>query len=196
MKLLIHICCAPCLIGPLERLRAEHMEVEGTFYNPNIHPFLEFRKRMKALRVFLESDDLLVEIDGTYGLEKFVTEVYAPDRHKRCENCYALRLRHTARRARDRGFDAFTTTLLVSTRQDHELIREVGDQAAAEAGTEFLYRDFRPLNDRSHEQAKRRRLYLQSYCGCCFSEYERFCSTTRELYRGGARPPKSGARKS
>ena len=187
MRLLVHICCAPCLIGPLERLRAEHMDVEGIFYNPNIHPFLEFRKRMKALHVVLESDDLAVEIDRTYGLEKFVTEIYAPERRRRCENCYTLRLRHTARRAHERGFDAFTTTLLVSPHQNHELIREVGDRAAAEAGTPFLYRDFRPLNDRSHAQAKRRRLYLQSYCGCCFSEYERFRNTTRELYRGHAR---------
>lgn len=195
MKTLIHICCAPCLIAPLDQLRSENMEVAGIFYNPNIHPLLEFRKRVKALRVFLESDDLAVEIDETYGLEKFVTEVYDPNRHQRCANCYAMRLRHTARRAGEAGFDAFTTTLLVSPHQDHEGVRKTGQQAAAEAGTTFLYRDFRPLNARSQEEAKRRSLYRQSYCGCCFSEYERFRNTTRELYRG-ARPPQSGSEES
>jgi len=183
MTTLIHACCAPCLIAPLEALRAEGMAVAGFFYNPNIHPFLEFRKRIKALQVFLESDDLPVEIDTAYGLDLFVREVYDPSRRKRCENCYTVRLRRTAQRAREQRFDAFTTTLLVSPHQDHDLIQEVGRRAAAETGVTFLYRDFRPLHERSHAIARRRQLYRQPYCGCCFSEYERYRNTTRELHR-------------
>jgi serine/threonine protein kinase len=95
------------------------------------------------------------------------------------------RLRRTAERAREMGSDAFTTTLLGSPHQDHELLRESGERAAEEVGVSFLYRDFRPLHERSHEAARRRQLYLQPYCGCCFSEYERFRDTGRELYRGG-----------
>jgi len=185
MKTLVHICCAPCLIGPLEALRAEGMELSGFFYNPNIHPFLEFRKRVKAVRVFLERDDLPVEIIEEYGLDQFVREVYAPTKRARCENCLFLRLHRTAGRAREKGLESFTTTLLGSPDQDHALVREVGLRVAAATGVNFLYRDFRPLHERSHEAARQRQLYLQSYCGCCFSEYERYRDTTRELYRGG-----------
>ena len=197
MRTLIHVCCAPCLIGPLEALRAESVEPAGFFYNPNIHPLLEFRKRIKALHVFRECDDLPIEIVTDYGLEKFIREVYLPtlqehaadtkpDRRKRCENCYRLRLRATAQRAREQGSDSFTTTLLVSPHQYHDLVREVGESVAAETGIEFLSRDFRPLDRRSHELARKRMLYQQSYCGCCFSEYERYCGTSREIYRGSA----------
>ena len=190
MKTLIHLCCAPCLTGPLEALRAEDMDLAGFFYDPNIHPFLEFRKRIKAVHVLREFDDLPIEINDEYGLDLFVREVWNPDRHKRCENCYALRLRATAAHAKDMGFDAFTTTLLASLHQDHALVRQVGERAAQEAGVAFLYRDFRSLHDRSHELARQRMLYRQSYCGCCFSEYERYRDTTRELYRGPG--PRSG----
>jgi epoxyqueuosine reductase len=192
MKVLIHVCCAPCLIGPLEVLRQEGAQPSGFFYNPNIHPFLEFRKRVKALRVFLEKDDLPVEIIEEYGLELFMRDIYrpalsnaeGPDRRERCRACHFLRLRRTAERAKEMGLDAFTTTLLGSPHQDHELLRESGERAAKETGVSFLYRDFRPLHERSHEAARRRQLYLQPYCGCCFSEYERFRDTGRELYRG------------
>lgn len=186
MRTLIHVCCAPCLLAPLEALRAEACEPAGLFYNPNIHPFLEFRKRIKAVRVFQETDNLPMEVDSEYGLDLFVREVYDPARKKRCQNCYLLRLRRTAQRAQEQGFETFTTTLLVSPHQDHDLVRGVGTRVAEETGVAFLYRDFRPLNRRSHELARSRRLYLQQYCGCCFSEYERYRDTTRELYRGDA----------
>jgi len=198
MRVLLHVCCAPCLLAPLEALRAESLEPAGFFYNPNIHPFLEFRKRIKALHVFRESDDMPLEIISEYGLDRFIREAYLPalgartagaaqpDRGKRCENCYLLRLRATALRAREQGFDCFTTTLLVSPHQKHDLVRHAGERVAAETATRFLYRDFRPLNERSHRLARQRMLYRQSYCGCCFSEYERYRDTTRELYRGRA----------
>ena len=186
MRALIHVCCAPCLIGPLGALRAESIQLAGLFCNPNIHPFLEFRKRIKAVRVFLERDNLPVEIVEDYGLDQYLREVYDPDRAKRCEKCYSLRLHYTAVRAREQGFDSFTTTMLGSPHQNHEVIREAGLRVAALAGTAFLYRDFRPLHEQGHEAARKRHLYLQPYCGCCFSEYERYRDTTRELYRGGA----------
>jgi SpoIID/LytB domain protein len=190
MKTLIHICCAPCLIGPLAALRGEGIEVAGWFHNPNIHPFLEFRKRMKALRVFAERDPLPIEIDETYGLDQFVRHIYRPDPAQRCEECHRVRLRATAAKARAEGFDSFTTTLLGSPHRDHDLVHRLGEEAAREAGVAFFYRDFRPLHEQGHEEARGRQLYLQSYCGCCFSEWERFRDTHREVYRGG---PGSGA---
>ena len=184
MKTLIHVCCTPCLIAPLRALRDDKIEVSGFFYNPNIHPFLEFRKRIKALRVFLEGDDVPMDIDEEYGLEKFVREIYHPQKHRRCFNCYSARMEQTARRARESGIETFTTTLLVSPHQNHDLVREAAERASEKTGVAFLYRDFRPLHELSHREAKRKMLYLQQYCGCCFSEYERYRDTTRELYRG------------
>jgi hypothetical protein len=184
-RLLIHVCCAPCLIGALRPLRAESFELEGYFHNPNIHPLLEFRKRVKALRVFSEKDALPLEIDENYGLDLFIRQVYSPDPVERCRRCHSLRLRRTAERAAERGFETFTTTLLGSPHQDHEMVKAVGEKIAGETGVEFLYRDLRPAHDEGHEEARRRGIYLQPYCGCCFSEYERYRNTTREIYRGG-----------
>jgi len=192
MRLLLHICCAPCAIGALEGLRAERHDVTGFFYNPNIHPFLEFRKRIKALKVFCESDPVPVIFHEAYGLELFVQEIYRPRRSERCAACYEERLRRTARLAREKGFDGFTTTLLVSPHQAHDVIRRTGERIGAETGTAFLYRDLRPHHGAAQEQARRRRIYRQPYCGCCFSEYERYRDTTRELYRGGPPAPRTG----
>jgi predicted adenine nucleotide alpha hydrolase (AANH) superfamily ATPase len=186
MRVLIHVCCAPCLGGPLEALRAEGHEVEGLFYNPNIHPLLEFRRRIKGLRVFLESDGLPVEVDDRYGLEEFLRQA-DPLRPGRCARCYALRLNHVAQAAARRGLSAFTTTLLVSRQQDHEAVCRAGQEAAERTGVAFLDRDFRCLADRSDEIARRRRLYRQGYCGCVFSESERYRDTDREAYRGPQR---------
>jgi hypothetical protein len=96
-----------------------------------------------------------------------------------------MRLEETARVAAERGFSAITTTLLASGHQDHEAVRRMGEQAAAGRGLAFHYEDWRPLGKRGHEDAKRRHLYRQQYCGCIFSEEERFAPTSLHLYRGG-----------
>ena len=192
MRVLIHICCGPCLAGPLGALRREGMDLAGYFYNPNIHPLIEFRRRVKALRVFLESDPLPVEIDDAYGLEAFLRGV-DPLAPGRCERCYAMRLDRAASVAAEKGFDAFTTTLLVSKHQEHDLVRRVGERVASRHPVAFLYRDLRPLADACGQEAKSRQLYRQTYCGCVFSEADRYRDTTLHLYRGpggaGARAP-------
>lgn len=191
--MLLHICCAPCLAGPLERLRADGHEVRGFFYNPNIHPLLEFRRRLKAVKVFQESDRIEVDYVEAYGLQEYLQKVYLGAQYQkagdaRCLRCYELRLTRTAARARELGMGAFTTTLLQSRQQQHGQIRAAGDRAAAQEGTEFLRADFRPSAERSMAVARERMLYRQSYCGCVFSEYERYRDTTRHLYRGNLRP--------
>lgn len=183
MKVLMHVCCAPCFCAPLEELRGEGMEVTGYFYNPNIHPLLEFRKRLKALKVMQEAAGVEVIWEEEYGLGGFLQAVYGQP-GPRCELCWALRMGATARLAGERGFDAFSTTLLISPHQDHEAVRRIAQEAAERCRVTFLYRDFRPLRGRSEEMAKKRMLYRQQYCGCLFSEYERYKDTTRELYRG------------
>ena len=183
MKVLLHICCAACAIEPFEALSAQGHEVTGLFFNPNIHPLVEFRRRLKSVKVLQERLPMPVIFEEDYGLQAFLDAV---DRHSpaRCEGCYRLRLGHTARMAAERGFGAFTTTLLSSTHQDHELVRRIGEEAGAQSGVAFLYADWRGLSERGHERARAMRLYMQNYCGCIFSEWERFKDTTLHLYRG------------
>jgi len=183
MAVLVHVCCAPCLLGPLELLRGRRFS--AYFYNPNIHPLIEFRRRLKALHVLAEQLSLDVLCDENYALTEFLSTVdwRSPNR---CRDCYRLRLRRTAETARARGFEAFTSTLLASPTQPHELIRQIGEQAAREAGTTFAYDDWRRLADAGLDEARRRSLYRQQYCGCIFSEYERYKDTALHLHRPAA----------
>jgi hypothetical protein len=184
MHILLHTCCAVCLIGPYEQLTDEGHEVTGFFFNPNIHPLIEFRRRLKALKVLQERLPVEVIYEEDYGLYQYLEAVDWRSDH-RCADCYRLRLDRTARETAERGFDAFTTTLFTSTHQDHETIREVGTRCAEQHGVEFLVRDWRDLAEHNHQQAKKMNLYRQQYCGCIFSENERYKDTTRHLYRGG-----------
>ena len=182
-NLLLHICCASCLCAPLEELRDEGIHVHGYFYNPNIHPLLEFRKRLKAVHIFQESDPIEIDYCEEYGLREYLSAVnYEGD--NRCGDCYTLRLKTTALHAKENGFDAFCSTLLFSKQQDHEKIKEIGEQISTQVGIPFEYKDYRHLCDCSHQIAKRKMLYRQSYCGCIFSEHERYKDTTRNLYEG------------
>jgi predicted adenine nucleotide alpha hydrolase (AANH) superfamily ATPase len=182
MSILVHICCAPCLLGPLDELRRSGFV--GYFHNPNIHPLLEFRRRLKAVKVLAEQERFDLVCDEQYGLAKFLDGV--PWRGPgRCRDCYRLRLRGAAALARERRSDAFTTTLLVSTHQGHDAVRQVGQEVAAETGVPFAYHDWRPLADNGRQAAKRRSLYCQQYCGCVFSEFDRYKDTGLHLYRSG-----------
>jgi hypothetical protein len=183
VKVLLHICCATCALGALEALREEDAQITGYFYNPNIHPLLEFRKRIKALKVLREGVREPLLIEETYGLQTWIEQVYDRDPARRCVRCYELRLRRAAKTALEQGCDAFTTTLLISRHQPHETVWKVGRRVGEEHGVPCLYRDFRPYMERAVEAARKRHLYRQQYCGCCMSEYERFKDTTRELYK-------------
>lgn len=156
------------------------------FFNPNIHPLLEFRKRVKAMKVLrdqLKGQPEIIVCEE-YGLKRYLREV-APDGEKDCAKCYEVRLRETVRHAAEEGFDAFSTTLLGSHEQDHEMIRRVGEKVSGESGVEFLYADLRPGMESGLAEAKRRNLYRQQYCGCIFSEEERYKDTGAETYKGG-----------
>ncbi len=186
MRILLHICCAPCAIGPYGNLVDLGHEVTGHFYNPNIHPLIEFRRRKKALKVLQERLPIGVLYEEDYGLEEYLTSVRwsGVERSERCADCYRLRLERTAREAARRGFDGFSTTLLASNHQYHDLVRSIGEGCGDRTGVPFLYSDWRPLADESHRRAGEMRLYLQNYCGCIFSEWERFKDTARHVYRG------------
>jgi len=183
MRILLHICCAACAIGAHRELTAHGHEVCGLFYNPNIHPLIEFRRRLKSLKVLQESLPLPVVYVEHYGLREYLDRVdwRGP---ARCADCYRLRLDRTAAEARARGFEAISTTLLTSGHQDHDLVRSIGAECAQARGVRFFYQDWRSLAEENRRWAGELRLYRQQYCGCVFSEYDRFKDTTRHLYRG------------
>ncbi len=170
---LLHICCAPCANQCIDALRGEGLAVTGFWYNPNIHPFTEYRARRNTVREYAKAIDLpLLECDA-YGLRPFVRAV-ADDIAGRCVRCYEMRLYEAARQAAEGGFSSFTSSLFISPYQNHALMRAVAERAAATYGVPFLYRDFRPLFAAGQARARELGLYLQKYCGCIFSEQERY----------------------
>lgn len=173
MHILLHNCCGPCTIYPYKELLSRGMEVTGYFYNPNIHPYKEFVKRRDTLLEFATRKGLKVIIDDRYQLEEFLTGALR-NLADRCRACYEMRLREAAKIARRLGCDCFTTTLLVSPYQKHELVREIGEQIATQEGMPFCYIDFRPGWAEGVAEAKGMGLYRQPYCGCIFSEKERY----------------------
>ena len=173
MKTLLHICCAPCAVRCIETLRSEGIEPTGYWYNPNIHPYTEYRSRKETLIAHAAQIGMKLEINNDYALRPFLRAVY-PDFEHRCETCYRLRMEETARFAAERGLASFSTTLLISPYQNHELIKAVAEQASDKYGVAFLYRDFRPVFKEGQEKARENGFYMQKYCGCIFSEEERY----------------------
>ena len=178
MKTLLHICCAPCANQCIEVLRADHLEVTGYWYNPNIHPFTEYRARRNCLREYAQTIDLpLIERDD-YGLRPFVRAV-ADDIEHRCVKCYEMRLFEAARQAAEGGFDSFTSSLFISPYQNHELMKDVAFRAAEQFGVAFYYQDFRPMFRDGQARARELGFYMQKYCGCVFSEQERYLKPSK-----------------
>ncbi len=173
MKTLLHICCAPCSVACVDDLRQAGIDFDGYWYNPNIHPFTEYNARRQALCDFARSAEFRLLLDDEYGLRDFARATY-PSFGSRCGYCYDIRLKKTAQYAHDNGYDSFSTTLLISPYQDHELIIKTAQKYSSEFGVDFLYRDFRPLFRAGQSKAREMGLYMQKYCGCVFSEEERY----------------------
>ncbi len=173
MKTLLHICCAPCASRCIESLRQEGIDVTGYWYNPNIHPFTEYRARRNCLREYAAEIGLPLMEQDEYALRPFVRAV-AGDIENRCVKCYELRLSAAAKTAKEQGFDSFTSSLFISPYQNHELMKAVAEKAAEEYGVAFLYRDFRELFRPGQDFAREHGFYMQKYCGCVFSEEERY----------------------
>ena len=173
MKLLLHTCCAPCLIYPLERLSEKGFGVSGFFYNPNIHPLSEYKNRKQALMDFSKVLNLEV-VYPEYAPAEFFQAVNLKETNPgRCFTCWSLRLKNTAKIAKEKAFTYFSTTLLVSPYQDHGLLQKIGNDIAQEEGIDFYYEDFRPGFRKAHDLAKAKGIYCQKYCGCVYSEIER-----------------------
>lgn len=169
MKLLLHMCCAPCSVAIIEKFRNEStMSIEGLFYNPNIHPFEEYEKRKLSIMQLSDEYSFEVNYNDDYKYDYWKNNL-GTDKLLRCNTCYSLRLDTVARFAKENSFDAFTTSLLISPYQNHELIKNMGKTFADKYGIEFYYEDFRELYRKGREISRGKHYYMQKYCGCFYS---------------------------
>ena len=169
------MCCAPCTIYPLKILRDNGFDVMGFFYRHNIHPYTECLKRQESLMSFSKHADLHVIYQEEYDLEGFIQNVVFRETH-RCSYCYHDRLRSSALIAKRGKFDYFTSTLLYSKFQKHNMIKTIGESIGRSVGVPLYYRDFRDGWQEGVQASKHLGLYRQQYCGCIYSEKERFFS--------------------
>ena len=198
MNLLLHICCSNCSLYPVKILRNGNHNLTGFWFNPNIHPLEEYQSRLASIKKlsdlwhvdiqYLEeykpeeyfralniTDKTLLSQFGLKGLNRSSgsSEFNSPPAPDRCRSCYQLRLDKTAKEAKKGGFDAFTTTLLISPYQDFEQICETGSRLAEKYDVLFHMEDFRPFFRDAMNLAKEMGLYRQKYCGCIFSREEK-----------------------
>ncbi len=173
MKILLHTCCAPCTIYPVRILRQEGFDIMGFFYRNNIHPYTECIRRQKTLESYAVDIHLNVIYQDDYDLEGFIRNT-AFRESNRCFYCYHERLRSTALTAKRGKFDCFSSTLLYSKFQRHDDIKSMGEAVGKSVGVPFYYNDFRIGWKEGVEASKRLGMYRQQYCGCIYSEKERF----------------------
>lgn len=217
MKLLLHLCCGPCACYSLKRLRAAGIEPVGYFFNPNIHPYREWEARLKTAKLFAEKTGMEMIAEGNFRLREFLrralaaegdadlspqagtqeealafAEAYKQKKDKRCRMCYAWRLEQTARFAAESGCAAFTSTLFYSIHQQHETMRELAEHFARVYGVDFYYADFREGWQEGIDISMAMGLYRQGYCGCAFSEEERYSRAMQKAFRKAGKARRAG----
>ena len=207
MRILVHICCGPCAITVLQLLRDQGHELTGLFFNPNIQPLAEYMRRREGAALVAErlgipllfadslpeaeqrwSDPWLTDAGERPGAEALPPAVdpapwlraVAGRERERCLLCWRIRLQKTADIAANRGFDAFTSSLLYSRYQKHETIRDLGRSMAVAGGPAFAYEDFRVFWQEGVRLSKEWGIFRQQYCGCLYSEYDRY---RRDFFR-------------
>lgn len=180
-KLLLHICCSPCSTYPIRWLRDNGYAVTGLWYNPNVQPFGEHEARRGSMSRLAETLGLDVVWAERYEMPRFMRLISGHERFReRCRLCYLMRLERTAQTAAERGFDWFTTTLLISVHQDQSAIRDIGEEVGRRFGVRFLFENFRRGWSERGRLAREYGLYMQQYCGCIYSEWERYDKQARE----------------
>lgn len=177
-KLLLHSCCAPCSSATLERL-IPHFDITVFYYNPNIYPPQEFEHRkeeqLRLLKEMKELDGKVELLAPEFNDKEFYDAVKGlesePEGGKRCVECFKLRLDLTAKTAKEKGFDYFTTTLSISPHKNARILNEVGEEMAKKYDVSYLFSDFKKKNGykRSIELSEEYGLYRQNYCGCVYS---------------------------
>ncbi len=174
-SVLVHCCCAHCAAYIIDYWRQQGYEVSVLWYNPNIHPYMEHQHRLEAMKSLSQEVNLPLIITEGYGVIDYFRQVVGHE-SQRCQYCFRLRLLKTAETANQKGFNAFTTSLLISPHQKHDLLREIGNKISKETGIDFLYTDLRKRYSDSRHITKGLDLYRQQYCGCLYSEWERYAA--------------------
>lgn len=160
----MHTCCAPCSVYCIDELRSGNIEPVIYWFNPNIHPYMEYKARRDCLKEYTKNINIEAIFEENYGLDEFCKNV-VNGLETRCEDyCYPVRLEQTAKYAKEHGYTHFTTTLLVSPYQKHEMIKNIGEKIAKNYELEFLYRDFRVGFREGQAKAREIGLYMQKYC--------------------------------
>jgi predicted adenine nucleotide alpha hydrolase (AANH) superfamily ATPase len=160
-------------VVPLDDLRRQGHEVTAIFFNPNIHPYTEYLRRLDAFTVYTRNNSVpVLKDDGQEGMEDWLREVVFREA-QRCRICFNYRMERTARLAETKGFDAFTTTLLYSRFQKHELLKSICEAISEQHGIPFMYTDWRTGWNEGVKRYRTLGLYRQKYCGCIYSEKER-----------------------
>lgn len=173
MKILLHTCCGPCLIYPHKILQDQGHEVTGFFYNPNIHPYREYKRRLDSLKNLSQLDNISLEVVRDYNLNDYFQRIVFGE-NNRCHACYSFRLEKSVLFAVENNFTGFSSTLLYSRYQKHSLIANICQDLAKKYSIEFFYNDFREGWQYGIDASISKDLYRQPYCGCIYSEQERF----------------------
>lgn len=179
MNLLLHICCGPCAIFPIRSLQQKGVSVSGFFYNPNIHPYKEFQRRLVTAEEYCKKIGVVLILNENYGLVDFLRGVVHRE-DKRCSYCYRNRLEETVKKAKEEGYESFSTTLLYSKYQNHQEIRSVCEELSDRYSLHFFYEDFRAGWQIAIDESRERNMYRQPYCGCIYSEQERYDKNFRK----------------
>lgn len=172
--ILLHSCCGPCSSACIDRLK-DYFDITVIYYNPNIEPIDEYiHRKNEQIRLLKEWNikfmDCDYDNDSWQEKTKYLSEEL--EGGKRCSVCFGIRLKYTAKKALDEGFDYFGTTLTVSPHKNSQLINKIGGSIGASLGIKFLYSDFKKKEGykKSIEFSKQYNLYRQDYCGCLYSK--------------------------
>lgn len=176
-SLLLQSCCGPCSSYVLEVL-SKHFKVTVLYYNPNIYPEEEYSKRLdEQIKIInnMPFENQVELMPCRYDESEFLKAVKGFEAEReggaRCKECFILRLEETARIAKEKGFDFFTTTLSVSPHKNARLLNEIGSGLEEKYGIKYLLADFKKKEGykRSIQLSKEYDLYRQEYCGCRYS---------------------------
>lgn len=178
MKLLMHICCSNCSIYPLETFLCKGIDIKGLWFNPNIHPYTEYSNRLDSVGKLQNLWNLDIEYIDDYPLDDFLKAVVNQG-GKRCAICYSIRLDKTAETAKKMNLDCFTTSLLASPYQKFDKIIDIGNEIGKRHGIQFYSEDLRQGWNISRGLSREFGLYRQKYCGCIYSEMERYAKKVK-----------------
>lgn len=175
----MHICCSNCSLFPLQHFLLLGIDIRGMWFNPNIHPYTEYKNRLDSLLRLQKTWALDIEYFDDYALDDFLKAVVGQG-PERCELCYAIRLEKTAETAKKMGLDGFTTSLLASPYQKFDMIIKTGKALGKRHGIEFIAEDLRQGWGVSRGLSLELGLYRQKYCGCIYSEMERYAKKRKK----------------